>query len=118
MPVPWQSLRLRCSVWGRSNLLDWPTKLAVIVSKSDASSLRYVVEALYTHMCRKNMPGPYGVTELRRIISDILWARTYVRSMARQYVLLFKSPTDPADKLGALTLSLVPQILDSPSHSL
>ena len=100
--------------WGRSNLLDWPTKLAAIVSGSDASSLRYVVEALYTHMRRQNMPDPYGVKELKRIINDILWARTYVRSMAHQYVLLFKSPTDSADKLGALTSSLVTQILESP----
>ena len=100
--------------WGRNNLLDWPTKLAAIVSRSDASSLRYVVEALYTHMRRKNTPDPYGVNELKRIITDILWARTYVRSMARQYVLLFKSPTGPADKLGALMPSLVSQLFESP----
>ena len=39
---------------GRHSLLDWPTKLAIIVSKTDAFSLRYVVEALSAHMWRKN----------------------------------------------------------------
>ena len=110
----WKSLRRRCSVWGRSNLLDWPAKLAAIVSKTDATSLRYVVEALYTHMWRRNVPDPYGVTELKRIIPEILWARSYVRAIARQYSELFKSPTDPADKQGAFTVSLVTRFLDSP----
>ena len=103
--------------WGRSNLLDWPTKLAVIVAKTDPSTLRYVVEALYTHMWRKNVPDPYGVQELKRIIPEILWTRTYVKAIVRQYPELLKSPTDPADKQGTLTVSLVTHFLDSPSHS-
>ena len=69
-------------------------------------------------MWRKNMPDPYGVTELKRIIPEILWARSYVRAIARQCSELFKSPTDPADKQGAFTVSLVTHFLDSPSHSL
>ena len=44
--------------YGRHNLLDYPTKLAIIVSKTDASSLRYVVEALAAHMWRRNEANP------------------------------------------------------------
>ena len=100
--------------WGRNNLLDWPTKLQTIVSKTDANSLRYVVEVLYTQMWRKNVPDPYGVAELRRVIPEILWVRSYVRAFVRQYSEVFKSPTDPADKQGLLTMSLVKRSIDSP----
>jgi hypothetical protein len=100
--------------WGRNNLLDWPTKLAIIVSKTDATSLCYVVEALYAQMWRKNVPDPYGVAELKRIIPEILWARSYVGACARQYSEVFKSPTDPADKQGAFTMSVVRRFLESP----
>ena len=44
--------------WGRNNLLDWPTKIGIIIGKTDAASLSYVVEALYTQMWRKNTPDP------------------------------------------------------------
>ena len=40
------------SRWGRDNLLDWPTKLAIIVAKTDEHSLGYVVESVYTRMWR------------------------------------------------------------------
>ena len=103
---------------GAITLWDWPTKLAVIVAKTDPSTLRYVVEALYTHMLRNNAPDPYGVSELKRVVPEILWARTYVKAIARQYPELLKSPTDPVDKQGTLTLSLVTHFLDSPSNSL
>ena len=48
------------------------------------------------------MPDPYGATELKRIIPEILWARSRVRAIARQYSEMFKSPTDPADKHGGV----------------
>ncbi len=60
--------------YGRHNLLDWPTKLACIVSKTDATSLRYVVEALAAHMWRKNEASPYGTLELKRVIDEIKWS--------------------------------------------
>ena len=50
----------------------------MIVSKTDASSLGYVVEALYATMWRKNAADPYGVSELKKVVSEILWVRTYV----------------------------------------
>ena len=46
--------------WGRNNLLDWPTKIGVIISRTDASSLGYVVESLFAQMWRKNEADPYG----------------------------------------------------------
>ena len=90
--------------WGRNNLLDYPTKLAVIVAKTDATSLCYVVEALYTHMWRKDVSDPYGVTELRRIVPEILWVRSYVWACIRQYPELWT-------RQGA---SLVKRFLESP----
>ncbi len=100
--------------YGRNNLLDWPTKLAIIVSKTDATSLRYVVEALAAHMWRKNDADPYGATELKRVICEILWVRSYIRTVSRQYSELSKSQTNPADKQGLYTVLLVKHYLDSP----
>jgi hypothetical protein len=79
--------------WGRNNLLDWPTKLALIVSKTDPTTICYVIEALYTHMWRKNTPDPYGVVELKRVITEILWVRTYIGIVMRAYPEVFKTPT-------------------------
>ncbi len=52
--------------YGRGNMLDVPTKLAIIVSKTDVQSLAYVVESLYTHMWRKKDAYPYTVTDLKK----------------------------------------------------
>ena len=41
----WTSSKRPCSVWGRNNLLDWPSKIGIIIGKTDAASLSYVVEA-------------------------------------------------------------------------
>jgi hypothetical protein len=83
----------------------------VIVAKTEATSLCYVVEALYTQMWRKDVSDPYGVHELKRIIPEILWVRSYVWACVRQYPEVFKSPNDAADRQGAL---LVRRFLDSP----
>ena len=58
--------------------MDWPTKVRIIVEKTDAQSLGYVIEALYTQMARKNEADPYGSGELKSRINEILWQRTYV----------------------------------------
>ncbi len=72
--------------YGRNNLLDWPAKLAIVVSKTDALSRPYVVEALYTHVWRANEADPYGVAELKKnVIPEILWARQYMRTINRQH---------------------------------
>ena len=109
----WQSLRRRCSsTHGRHNLLDWPTKLAIVVSKTDASSIRYVAEALYAHMWRKNDPDPYGTLELKRVIGEIMWSRSHIKTIYRQYPELGK--TNPAENQGLCSASLVKHYLDSP----
>ena len=78
--------------WGRDNLLDWPTKLAAIVSKTEPSSLCYVVEALFTRMWRKNNKDPYAAgNALNAAISEIIWVRHYVYSFLRLYPDLFKT---------------------------
>ena len=71
--------------WGRNNLLDWPTKIGIIISKTDAASLLYAVEALYTQMWRKGSADPYGAAELKKVIPEILWIRQYVLACRRQY---------------------------------
>ena len=76
--------------WGRNNLLDWPTKLSLIVSKTDASSLSYVIEALYTQMWRKNTADPYGAAELKKVIEEIKWTRTYAISVCKKFPELMK----------------------------
>ena len=95
--------------WGRNNLLDWPTKLQTIVSKTDANSLGYVVEALYAQMWRKNVADPYGVAELKRTIPEILWTRIYGKAFVRKYPEVFSSPAG-----GDARMSLVKVFLDSP----
>ncbi len=100
--------------YGRHNLLDWQTKLGIIVSKTDASSLRYVVEALAAHMWRKNDPDPYGTTELKRVIGEIMWSRSYIKTVYRQYPELSKSQTNPAENQGLCSALLVKHYLDSP----
>ena len=61
--------------WGRDNMLDWPTKLGIIVQKTDHTSLGYVVESLYTRMWRTGQKGPYASSGLGDVISEILWGR-------------------------------------------
>ena len=75
--------------WGRDNLLDWPTKLGIIVQKTDATSLGYVVESLYTRMWRMRHKDPYASAGLAEVISEILWTKTYVTPMLRKYPEVF-----------------------------
>ena len=73
--------------WGRNSLFDWPTKIGIIIgkTKTDPATLSYVVEALYSQMWRKNTPDPFGTTELKKVVDDILWTRQYVLSCSRKY---------------------------------
>ena len=70
--------------WGRDNLLDWPTKLGIIVQKSDATSLGYVVESLYTRMWRMGQKDPYGSSALGDVISEILWGEDLRGALAAE----------------------------------
>mgnify|MGYP000069813481 CR=1 FL=1 len=65
-------------------------------------------------MWRKNEPDPYGATELKRVIGEIMWARSYIKTIYRQYTELSKMQTNPADKQGLYSVLLVKHYLDSP----
>ena len=92
-PTAMQLIEAAVSRWGRDNLLDWPTKLGIIVQKTDSASLGYAVEALYTRMWRKGQKDPYGSGALGVVVNEILWARTYVVSFLRKFPELFKVST-------------------------
>ena len=99
--------------WGRENLLDWPSEVGVIVSKTDSATLTYVVEALYAQMWRKGTKDPYGLAELKRnIVPEILWVRTYVKLLTQRYAELLK--TSPSDKPLNETVARVTHMLNSP----
>ena len=65
---------------------------------------------MYTQMWRKNTADPYGVAELKRIIPEILWTRTYFKAFLRKYHMVFSSSPSAADS----PMSLVKLFLDSP----
>ena len=71
--------------WGRDNLLDWPTKLGIIVQKTDSTTLGYVVEALYTRMWRMANKDPYSCAHLGDVILELLWVKSYVTFVVRKY---------------------------------
>ena len=60
-------------------------------------------------MWRKNTADPYGVAELKRIIPEILWTRTYMKAFVRKYHMAFSSPS-----AGDSPMPLVKVCLDSP----
>ena len=99
--------------WGRNNLLDWPTKLQIIVSKTDPISLTYVVEWLYQLMWRKNAPDPYGAAELKRIVPEILWQRQYVKGLTKMYPDVLKA-TDASGASLSSQLGLAKRFAVSP----
>ena len=102
--------------WGRNNLLDWPTKLAIIVQKTDLHSLAYVAATLYVMMWRKNNKDPFGAAELKKIIADILWQRSYLKHVAQQSSAVFTSHAgnDINDGTSIATIMLAKSFLDSP----
>ena len=83
--------------WGRENLLDWPTKLGIIVQKTDERSLVYCVEALYTRMWRSGNKDPYVTSGLAEVIAEILWAKSYMASFLRLYPDVFNARCNSSD---------------------
>ena len=105
--------------WGRDNLLDWPTKLGIIVQKTDATSLGYVVESLYTRMWRTGLKDPYSASALGDVISEILWGKTYVASFLRKYPEVLNSCCDSNASTTAIvaaseSIKTVKSYLDNP----
>ena len=81
--------------WGRGNMLDFPTKLALIVGKTDSYSIGFVVESLFVDMSRKNVADPYGTKELAKVIGEILRGRSYMKATVAKHNEVFK-PTSSA----------------------
>jgi hypothetical protein len=115
--------------WGRDNLLDWPTKLGLIVQKTDSTSLVYVIEALYARMWRTGQKDPYstGRGGLADVIDEILWGKIYLASFLRKYPDVFStccnsdastvadsSVTAAASVAAANTIQTIKSYFDSP----
>ena len=75
--------------WGRNNLLDYPTKLQIIVTQTDATNIRFVVQALLVHMCRKNDSDPYASAQLAKVVHGIIWIRMYAKGVMSKYPEVF-----------------------------
>ena len=84
-PAALELIEAAVNRWGRDNLLDWPTKLGIIVQKSDATSLAYVVESLYTRMWRMGEKDPYTSRTIEDGVAEILWAKSYIAALMKKY---------------------------------
>ena len=94
--------------WGRNNLLDYPTKLQIIVNATDATIIRYVVQTLLAHMRRRNHADPYSTTQLVKIVQAIPWKRHYERNFRNSYPEVFNDPK---------TVTLVKELVNNPFAS-
>ena len=101
--------------WGRGNMLNSPTKLALIVAKTDSRSLGVVVESLFVDMWRKNVADPYGTKELTKVIGEILWVRSYMKATVAKHNEVFK-PTCSAG--SGLHQPVVMQTMVDQPHAL
>ena len=91
-------------------MLDWPTKVGIIVQKTDSTTLGYVVESLYTRMWRTGQKDPYASNGLGDIILEIIWAKNYVASILRKYPEVF----NPCCNSDAETIRTAKSYIDSP----
>ena len=102
-------------LFGRDNLFDWPTKISVLVAKTEKQQLAYVFEALFTHMQRKGVKDPVSVEELKckgGTVQRLLWQRRYISTMLTEFPDMLKT-TDGASVSKLLAVS---QLLQSPSE--
>ena len=103
------------SLFGRDNLFDWPTKISVLVAKTESNQLAYVCEALFTHMQRKGLKDPVSVEELKckgGTVQRLLWQRRYISKMLTEFPEMLQT-TDAASVSKLLAVS---QLLQSPSE--
>ena len=79
--------------FGRDNLFDWPSKLAILIVKSpDHASLSFMCEFLFAHMLRKNVKDPFSANELSArngFCFQILWIKRYQSQVLREFPALF-----------------------------
>ena len=52
------------------------------------------MESLFAQMWRKNTPDPYGASELKKVVSEVIWGRLYISGCRRQYPELVHSRND------------------------
>ena len=79
--------------FGRGNLFDWPSKLAILITKSpDQASLSFMCEFVYAHMLRENLKDPFSANELSAkngFCAQMLWIRRYQAQVPREFPVLF-----------------------------
>ena len=92
---------------GRDNLLDWPTKLGIIVQKTDSTTLGYVVESLYTRMWRMKQKDPYACSALADAISEVLWTKHYVAAFMRIYPAVFNTGCNSSPQQSPLDVESI-----------
>ena len=93
--------------WGRDNLLDWPTKLGLIVQKTDDSSLGFVVETLYTKMWRMKLKDPIVCKDLGHAVEQILWVKNYQANFMRNYPAVFNTGCNSEQQLKPAELVII-----------
>ena len=64
-----------------------------------------------------SQPDPYGAAELKNIIAELLWVRTYVRAVWAKYPQVFSS-TDPSLKDCLIRFKSVCLTLEHRGHFL
>ena len=101
--------------------MDWPTKLGIIVQKTDERSLVYCVEALHTRMWRSGNKDPYVNSGMADVIAEILWAKSYMASFLRLYPYVFNAccrssdaSTTVEERATQSIISMAKRYLDSP----
>ena len=90
--------------WGRDNLLDWPTKIGLIVTKTDTSSLDYVVESFYARMWRLGQKDPYSCSSLNEVITEVLWIRNYMSAFQRKFPAVFSGTGELTADVASITI--------------
>ena len=83
-------------IWGRDRLWDFPTKIGAIISRSGASDLAYVSEALLVDMIRQQRKDPWTVDALSGKggeVDCILWRKNYIAQMMSDYPALLRRET-------------------------
>ena len=102
--------------FGRENLFDWPSKLAVLIQKSpDQGTLSYLCEHIYAHMLRRNVKDPFSLEEIKArsgICVLILWQRRYIQQMGLEFPCMLSAQA--ADSAAARQAKVIAQVLKSP----
>ena len=78
---------------GRDHLFDWPSKLGVVVTKTENADLGFVVRGLYDAMMRMKNKDPYSHDQLDGRCGAVVlmqWYRRYVTFLVKTYHAVFR----------------------------